>query len=344
MKYYMAPMEGITGFVFRNAYHEFFTPMDKYFTPFVSPTRNGCFTPRERRDVLPENNRAGYLVPQILCNQADLFCKTAHELAEYGYREINLNLGCPSGTVVSKKKGAGFLSVPHQLDCFLEQIFEKAEAEISIKTRLGMREPEEFEELLEIFEKYPLKELIIHARVREEYYSGRPHADVFRKVLEKSSLPLCYNGDIFRAEEALACRDCMGQCAADGASEGAVEEAANGTANDAADGAVMLGRGVLRNPYLVEECRAAEAGKPARERDMGRILEFSSRLMKDYSDIMGEHNAMFRMKELWFYLAELAADVEKAKKIVKKADTIAALHGGMKALLETGVMQEYKKN
>lgn len=324
MKYYMAPMEGITGFVFRNAYHEFFTPMDKYFTPFVSPTRNGCFTPRERRDVLPENNRAGYLVPQILCNQADLFCKTAHELAEYGYREINLNLGCPSGTVVSKKKGAGFLSVPHQLDCFLEQIFEKAEAEISIKTRLGMREPEEFEELLEIFEKYPLKELIIHARVREEYYSGRPHADVFRKVLEKSSLPLCYNGDIFRAEEALACRDCMGQCAA--------------------DGAVMLGRGVLRNPYLVEECRAAEAGKPARERDMGRILEFSSRLMKDYSDIMGEHNAMFRMKELWFYLAELAADVEKAKKIVKKADTIAALHSGMKALLETGVMQEYKKN
>ena len=95
MKYYMAPMEGLTGYIYRNAYHACYHPMDKYFTPFLSPKANSSLSFRELNDILPEHNQGMYVVPQILTNQAEDFIRTAKELQEYGYSEINLNLGCP---------------------------------------------------------------------------------------------------------------------------------------------------------------------------------------------------------------------------------------------------------
>lgn len=179
MKYYLAPMEGITGFVFRNAYHDYFAPMDKYFTPFISPNQNICFTPREYRDICPENNRIPNVVPQILTNKAEDFIKTSKELKKMGYGEVNLNLGCPSKTVTAKRKGAGFLMEPDRLKAFFDRIFENPCVRISVKTRLGMYETEEFLELLPIFNKYPIDELIIHPRVGKELYSGVPHRDMY---------------------------------------------------------------------------------------------------------------------------------------------------------------------
>ena len=110
MEFYFAPMEGITGYIYRNAHQKFFPGMDKYFTPFLSPNENRALNPKEKKDILREHNIDLYVTPQILTNRADFFLRAARELKEeYGYEEVNLNLGCPSGTVVSKGKGAGFL-------------------------------------------------------------------------------------------------------------------------------------------------------------------------------------------------------------------------------------------
>ena len=160
MKYYLAPMEGITGYVYRNAYAACWRPMDKYVTPFLAPKHNSGFSSRERNDILPEHNQGLYVVPQLLTNRAEVFLKAAVELKEYGYREINLNLGCPSQTVVTKGKGAGFLEFPEALSRFMEEVSNKMEhlgMELSVKTRLGKTSPEEFGPLLEIFNRYPLK-------------------------------------------------------------------------------------------------------------------------------------------------------------------------------------------
>ena len=121
MKYYFAPMEGITGYVFRNAYHRYFEDMDKYFTAFISPNGSRRMNSKEINDILPEHNEGMLLVPQILTNSSEAFIKTARELQEYGYHEVNLNLGCPSPTVVTKKKGSGFLAFPEELDLFSER-------------------------------------------------------------------------------------------------------------------------------------------------------------------------------------------------------------------------------
>ena len=163
MKFYFAPMEGITGYVFRNAHHACFPSVDRYYTPFISPNQNRPMSPKEKRDVLPENNRNIPLIPQILTNNAAQFLQAAKVLADMGYEDVNLNLGCPSATVVTKGKGAGFLGEKQKLRAFLDEVYEQTPIPVSLKTRLGMRDPMEIVELLELFYPYPVKEWILHA-------------------------------------------------------------------------------------------------------------------------------------------------------------------------------------
>ena len=148
-----APMEGITGYVFRQAHAVIYGGVDRYYSPFIAPGSSHKLTSRERNDIFPEHNQGLCLIPQILTHSAEDFLWVCEELAEYGYRTVNLNLGCPSGTVVTKKKGAGFLAEPEDLSLFLEEVcngLEKIHASdgkpvrLSIKTRIGMKEASEF--------------------------------------------------------------------------------------------------------------------------------------------------------------------------------------------------------
>ena len=233
MKLYFAPLEGITGYLYRNAHYDHFSGVDKYFTPFLSPNQNRALNPKEIRDVLPENNKEIPLVPQILTNRGEFFLRAARELEErYGYEEVNLNLGCPSRTVTAKGKGAGFLAEREALDCFFQEVFEKIRIRVSVKTRIGMDEPEEFRHLMKIFNKYPLHELIIHPRVQKDYYDNLPDWKAFGEAMRMSRNPVCYNGDIFTVEDFRRFRREFPE----------------------AD-KVMLGRGLLRNPLLAEEIR-----------------------------------------------------------------------------------------
>ena len=156
MKYYLAPMEGITGHIYRNAYEKYFHNIDKYFTPFIVPNQSLSLKTKELRDLQPENNEGLNIVPQILTNDSEGFIITAKKLKELGYDEINLNLGCPAGTVVSKGRGSGFLAKREELDIFLDEIFKIKDMKISIKTRIGKDSPEEFYKLIDIYNKYPL--------------------------------------------------------------------------------------------------------------------------------------------------------------------------------------------
>ena len=187
MEYEFAPLEGITDAVYRRTHSRFYPGVARYYTPFISPTKNHCFTPREKRELKAENNPGVPLVPQLIGKNAEDFLWAVNELADMGYREVNFNLGCPSGTVTAKGKGAGFLAKPDALDAFFEKIFRAAPLRISVKTRLGMVSPEEFPHLLEIYNRYPVCRLIIHPRTREEQYSGPIHRDLFRYASEHTS-------------------------------------------------------------------------------------------------------------------------------------------------------------
>lgn len=195
MKYQisMAPMEGLTGYVYRRAHHAYFAPLDTYYTPFISNKKLGS---RERHDVLPEHNEGMHVIPQILTNRADDFLEIEKQLYEYGYREVNLNLGCPSGTVTAKGRGAGFLAYPEELSKFLDQIYSKTRMKISVKTRIGISSEEEWPQLLTLFNQFPIDHLIIHPRLLQDFYKGYPHMDAYQYAKEHSLSPIFYNGDI----------------------------------------------------------------------------------------------------------------------------------------------------
>ena len=298
MHIYLAPMEGITTFVYRNAYTRYYGGIDKYFTPFLS---NKNLNYKELNEVSPEHNRNLTVVPQILTNQAEVFLSIAARLADFGYQEVNLNLGCPSGTVVSKKRGAGFLSIPDTLDAFLDEIFEKCPLEISVKTRIGMNSVDEWEKLLSIYRKYPLKELIVHPRLQKEFYEGTPHAGAFRTAQEMfPTIPLCYNGDIVSK-----------------ASYNAV------TGELMLIDRIMLGRGVLANPTLPTTLKAQSPETMPSTDDLKKFRAFHDEILEGYKEIMsGDQPVLFRMKELWTYMQKYPKLTDKQLKHIQKCKRI----------------------
>ncbi|MDU5108132.1 MULTISPECIES: tRNA-dihydrouridine synthase family protein [unclassified Clostridium] len=294
MKYYLAPMEGITGHIYRNAYNKYFNNMDKFFTPFITPNTSKSFKTKELRDILPENNSGLNVVPQILTNDSEGFINTSMKLKELGYKEVNLNLGCPSGTVVSKYRGSGFLAKREELDKFLDEIFKISDLKISIKTRIGKDRPEEFYELIKIYNKYPLKELIIHPRTREDFYGNKPNLEIFNDALNLSNSPVCYNGDIFTTEDH--------------------NKFVNNFPNVEK---VMIGRGILANPGLLDEIKENIV------LDKNILKEFHDEIFTNYRNAFNEDkNAIYRMKELWGYMIYIFSDNKKYIKRIKKAQKI----------------------
>ena len=137
MQYLCAPMEGVTGDLFRQAQRQTFPAADSYYTPFLSPTANRTFSPRELREIEPAHNAGIRVVPQLMGHCAEDFLWMAGQLADMGYDEVNFNLGCPSNTVTVKKKGAGLLTEPDLLRRFFDAVFAACPLPVSVKTRLG---------------------------------------------------------------------------------------------------------------------------------------------------------------------------------------------------------------
>lgn len=325
MKYYLAPLEGITTYIFRNAYHSIFRPMDKYFSPFLVPRMKKSFNSREINDILPEHNQGLAIVPQLLTNRAEDFIKGVGRLQEYGYQEFNLNLGCPSATVVSRRRGAGFLGYPLELERFLDQIFSKLSIKISIKTRIGIEDPQEFEQLLKIFNQFPLEELIIHPRLQQDFYKNKPNLLVFQQALTNSVSPICYNGDVFTKQDYEM-----------------INRQVSGIST------VMLGRGILMQPWLCEELVGLEQEMPHaasynregvsacpewNQEKKQQLRQFHDLLYRGYQEIMsGDKNVLYKMKELWTYMIQTFSKPERYAKKIRKAETLGSYEIAVDAL------------
>ena len=296
MNIYFAPLEGITGFVLRNAYESCFPgTIDRYFAPFIAASCRKKLAARDLRDVLPENNTGICLIPQLLANKGEDFISTAQMLYQFGYRELNLNLGCPSATVVTKKRGAGLLAEPELLKVFLAECYDWTEEKgikLSIKTRIGMEEEAEWEKLFSLYESFPVSELIIHPRLREDFYQGKIHEEAFAQAYreicagqKQPDIRLCYNGDITSREQIQKLADAYPELPA-----------------------VMIGRGFLMHPGFTE----------------GSLWLFHDRIYEGYrSYLQGDKPVLFKMKELWSYLqAGLAEPADgnnpKADKLMKQ--------------------------
>lgn len=287
MRYYFAPMEGITDSIYRRLHHKYFGGIDRYYMPFLSPTIHRQLTHKEDRELPMASVEAFVAVPQVLTKVPEDFLWAANVCADRGYDEVNLNVGCPSGTVVSKGKGSGMLRDLNALDAFLDAVFAHSPLPVSVKTRLGLEDPAEFPAILDVFNRYPIKELTVHPRVRKQFYNGDVSLDSFRYALENSRNPVCYNGDIRSKVEA------------DGVA--GVE-------------AVMIGRALVGDPGMLTPCGTEV-----------RVLEaFHNELLDSYTEVFGGgRNAMFRLKENWHMLIPHFDDSEKLWKRLRKTTDLA---------------------
>ena len=292
VKYYMAPLESVTTWIYRQAHAKIYGRLDKCFIPFLEPHEKRDFKTRELQEILPEHNENIYAVPQILTNRSEGFIKLAKALKDWGYEEVNLNLGCPSKTVVTKGKGSGFLAKPEELERFLTEIFDalSGEVKISVKTRIGKEDPEEFPVLLKLFNKYPMEELIIHPRVQKDGYGNVPRLELYELAEKQSVNPLCYNGDLYTREQIRN-----------------FAERFPGTER------LMFGRGFLRDPGLLYN-----EGKDSKD-IFEKFWAFHDLVYEGYQERnMGDRNVLFKMKELWSYQVYQFSEPERLFKTFKK--------------------------
>ena len=332
MKFCFAPMEGITGYPFRNAFQQCFPGVDRFYTPFLSANDTFSFTTREIRDTDPQNNIVPDLVPQIITNNAEMFVWAVEEMMKLGYREVNINLGCPSGTVVAKGKGSGMLRYPDRLDEFFETAFnllakkniryqnitneytgeadsdtqasDKQSVLISVKTRIGIYDKSEAEGLIPIFNRYPLSDVIVHSRVQKEIYRGEVHYDIFRDFIESSKHHLVYNGDICTKEDFEKIKEMFPEI-----------------------DTVMIGRGLLMNPALVREIKGGE------KLTLPEVKAFHKTLLSNYVPEMGsDKNLLFKVKEYWNWLSKSFTGSDKYMKEIRKSRSLPEYEAAVRTL------------
>ncbi|MBQ7974999.1 MAG: tRNA-dihydrouridine synthase family protein [Clostridia bacterium] len=306
MKLYFAPLEGVTTFTYRNTHNQMFGGCDAYFAPFITPSDIEKVSMKNLRDILPERNSEINLKIQVLTSRSDSFFKFVRKVGELGYREININLGCPSGTVIKKGRGSGFLRDTEGLDRFLDEIFSQTDLTVSVKTRIGFESGTEMEELLKIYNKYPISLLTVHPRTRKDYYSGEPDYDVFKEVYNESVNPVCFNGNVFSGEDYN--QICSKFPELDG---------------------VMLGRGAIKNPAIFREIRGGE------KLTTGELQEFSHLLMENYMEVLkSDYFTLNKLKEIWMYGMWNFPEEKKILKEIKKSTKLSDLERAIEKLPE----------
>jgi tRNA-dihydrouridine synthase len=275
----LAPLRGLTGAIFRDTYAECFDGVDWAVTPFLTTIAGTRLKSSQLKEVLPENNRRMPIVPQILSKTADRFITLSKALFDLGHGTVNWNLGCPFAKVAKKMRGSGLLPHPDRIDAFLEAVLKAIPNQLSIKTRLGRRQPDEIFQLIPVFNRYPIKEIIVHPRTGVQMYTGQTDLDVFARCLASLQARVIYNGDINTL------RDFTGL-----------------HTRFPAISAWMIGRGVLANPFLPAMIKGR--GVPGGRQRLERFHRFHDILFERYAEVrFGPAHLVDSMKGYWGYFS-----------------------------------------
>jgi len=294
---YVAPLQGYTDLTFRRVFQQHFSGADAFFIPYIS-LKNGEVVNKQLREIRPENNGPKPVVPQVLFSGGRELTQLLNVIRDFGHKQANLNLGCPFPMVANRGRGAGLLPFPEKIEEALYEATRFAGMEISVKLRLGLKSPDEIYPVAEVLNRFALKEIICHPRVASQLYKGEINETAFGKFLEISKNPVAYNGDIFSFEDFKEKQQKFPQ-------------AKN----------LMLGRGLIMNPFLAEEISGICIEKSTR---LPRLKKFHADLLENYSLILsGPGHLLPKMNQFWEYFSYSFSNPAKASKSIKKAHSLA---------------------
>ena len=312
----MAPLQGYTDVVFRAAWARHFAGLDEAMAPFISTMGDKRMKPSRLKDVAPEFNPELFVVPQIMGNVAEDFIFLADHLFDMGHKQVNWNLGCPHSKIAKKQRGSGLLLYPEKIDALLTKIIPGMKPSLSVKIRLGRRNKNEITNLLEVFDRHKVDEIILHPRTGEQMYTGTSDLDAFDRAQAASRHSFVYNGDIVDITSYNRVRERFPHITR-----------------------IMIGRGLLANPFLAEEIRGQDAGDHATRTNHAKRME---RLRNFHDDLFGSYGEVFsgpghllgRMKGFWGYLGPSFEGSKKPLKKILKAQTIPAYTDRVAALFD----------
>ena len=298
MKIFFAPMEGITDGIFRQAHHKIFGGIDVYCLPFHKLTQSLSLLTREERDISPEENEGLTVLPQALTRDPEQLSAWLFYVSECGYSCADLNLGCPSPTVTGRGRGSGMLRDPGYLQSFLDRVFSNTlPVSLSAKTRIGYDSPDEWPGILDILSAYPFAHVTVHVRTTKDQYTGPARPEAFGLALRKGLPHPVYNGDLRTADDVAALP----------ARFPGVE-------------AVMIGRGLLKDPALARRIRGgAEAGRE-------ELAAWYETLYEGWNSRFGGTVALGRIKKLMEWPVE--GDIRR-KRLLRRADCIESCVGAV---------------
>ena len=340
----LGPFQGITDAPFRNVFKRHFGGIDKFYTPFFTGIHKEDHAKNlQGEEIDPHCNDVETLTPQILSTDAEEILRFAKQCKELGYKEINLNMGCPFPRVANKKRGCGLLPYPEKVDAMLERVFETIDIKFSVKCRLGYFNPNEIDAIIPVFNKFPLSELIIHPRIGKQLYKGEADVERFKALMPQINAPLVYNGDIVSVESFERIHKTLN----DGPS---TLRQAQGSGTCKTIVQFMLGRGILANPFLAEDIKASvirsrnnEAIQKGKSLDCfvprkcsafdgvndipdDKINRLHNYVLDLYEDRLrhagGSPKVLGRMKELWSYLMYSFDEPQDIWRKIKKINAL----------------------
>ena len=294
----LGPFQGITDAPFRNVFKRHFGGIDKYYTPFFTGIHKEEHAKNlQGEEIDPLYNDVETLTPQILSTDAEEILRFAKQCQQLGYKEINLNMGCPFPRVANKKRGCGLLPYPDKVEAMLERVFEEIDIKFSVKCRLGYFDPKEIDAILPIFNKFPISELIIHPRIGKQLYKGEADVERFKALIPYINAPLVYNGDIVS------------------------EDSFNRISNAVQPvNQFMLGRGILANPFLAEQIKNDKASTHDKTE---RLHKYVIDLYEDrLHHAGGSPKVLGCMKELWSYLMNSFEEPQVVWRKIKKINAL----------------------
>lgn len=299
----VAPIQGITDYIFRNAFARYFNGIDKYYAPYLRLDKDLQFKESKLRDILPENNQTTGLIPQIMTNSAVEFSYMADRLLDFGYTELNWNLGCPYPMVTNRKLGAGLLPHHEEICSILDNVLSKTNMKVSIKMRSGLADDSQIETLLPLLNTYPLSEIIIHPRYAKQLYKGIADINIYKKCIALTQHKLCYNGDI------------------DSLNYFCKLKPETGRTNH-----FMIGRGIVTNPFLAKKIKT-NSSESINDQQLKNFWDFEHEIFESIqSRLSGPTQVLTKMKGYWEYFAHAFTNSHKVYKRFKKAKNINAYH------------------
>lgn len=295
----LAPFQGITDVVYRNVFKKHFGGIDKYYTPFFTGIQKDNSKSLRGEEISPEFNDVNTVVPQILSNTAEEIVRFANQCKSMGYSEFNLNMGCPFPRVANKTRGCGLMADPIRTIKMLNDVFEGIDGiKFSIKCRLGYYDDEEIYAFIDTFSALNFSEIIIHPRIGKQMYTGEASLEKFVKLIPLINKPLVYNGDIFTIDY-----------------YNTIVSALSDLSVLSSD--IMLGRGLLTNPFLAEQIKNIDNQSDKKQRLHSFVVDLYINRLRHAG---GSPKIIGSMKELWKYMMNIFDDPQNVWRKVKKVN------------------------